>query len=446
MFSLLNYATFAAVYIHISGIVLDWRITMLLSSPIPRHWHPSIRIQLMLASALICAILTGILALALTGLAYLRTETQHAIAVVGVKSQLADDVAIATLLCRRYEKDILLNVNQPSVRATYLKQWQAAYTDLQQTIEQYAVLASSDAEQQQVELWRNESSTYRRAVLDVEQAIANGTLTTSPDANAALTPFKDSIRKLTDSAQKQADDDGLVLQQANVRLTTITDQFFQILIGLGIIALALTIGWSILFPSRLLKPIAALQQVTQRFTHGELSARADLVRTDEIGSLANSFNQMAQRISQQLIELDQSALVQQQNEQLRALLDMVRDLEIPAIPLIDHVLLIPLVGHFDTRRMLLIQEHTLKIIHAQHTRTIILDLSGISMLDTSVTHALEQFTAAANLLGTHTIVTGINAQVSQAITHLGVRFEHVHIAAHVQEAITSVLQARRNSQ
>jgi anti-anti-sigma regulatory factor/HAMP domain-containing protein len=415
-------------------------MNMPLLPPLRRRWHPSLRLQLMLASGLLCTILAGVLALALIGLVRLRTETQQAIAVAGAKSQIANEVAIATLLCRRYEKDVFLNLDVPTTRATYLTQWKAAYQTLQQTIDHYATLASTDEERQQVELWRRESRTYQGAVLNTEHAIAVGQITTPQAANAALTPFKDSIRTLTESAREWAQRDSVILQQTNTRLTTISDQFFQLLVGMGLVALLFALGWSILFPIRLLRPIHSLQRVTQRLAQGELTARADLGSADELGALADSFNQMAQRIHQQIAELDQSAVVREQNEQLRALLDLVRDLEIPAIPLLNGVLLVPLVGHLDTRRVDLLQERVVEAVYTQHTQTVILDLTGVAVIDTKVAHAIEQFVAAVQLLGARTIVTGINAHVSQTVTHLGVRFERVQIAARVQEAIAAVLQ------
>jgi nitrogen fixation/metabolism regulation signal transduction histidine kinase len=309
------------------GIALARNMNMQLLLPLRRRWHPSLRLQLMLASGLLCAILVGVLALALIGLVRPRTETQQAIAIAGTKSQFANEVAIATLLCRRYEKDIFLNLDLPSTRTTYLNQWQAAYQTLQQAIDQYATLASTDEERQQVEVWRRESKAYQGALLDIEHTITSGGVTTPQAANAALTPFKDSIRTLTESAREWAHRDSVILQQTNTRLTTISDQFFQLLIGMGLVALLFALGWSILFPIRLLRPIHSLQRVTQRLAQGDLTARADLTRTDELGALADSFNHMAQRIHLQIAELDQSAVIREQNEQLHAFLDLVRDLE-----------------------------------------------------------------------------------------------------------------------
>lgn len=111
-------------------------------------------------------------------------------------------------------------------------------------------------------------------------------------------------------------------------------------------------------------------------------------------------------------------MIREQNEQLRALLELVRDLEIPAIPLLDGVLLVPVVGRLDTRRVSLLQERVIETVYTQRAHTVILDLTGITMVDTSVAQAVEQFIA----------------------TLLGVSFNGVQIASRVQEGIAAVLQ------
>jgi anti-anti-sigma regulatory factor/HAMP domain-containing protein len=410
-------------------------------SPIPssRYWRPGLRLQLILAFGLLFAMLAGALAVAIGGLIYLRTGTQSAITIAGAKSRVAGEVAIATLLCRRYEKDIFLNLDSPDTRSIFLTQWQAAYTDLQRSIDQYANLANTDADRQQAAMWRQESSAYQSAILDTDQAIAAGRLTTPQAANAALALFQGSIRTLTDSAQAVAQRENTTLQRTNAVLATTSDQILYLIVGVCLIALVLALVWCILFPIRLLRPIQHLRVVTQRLAQGELTARAELVRADELGALADSFNQMAARIRQQMTELDQSAVVQGQNEQLRALLALVQDLETPAIPLLDEVLLVPLLGHLDTRRARLLQQRILEAVYAQHAQMVILDMTGLPMIDIAVAHHIQQLATAIQLLGAQTMVTGIRAPVAETLSQLGTLFEKIHVAGRLQEGLAAVL-------
>lgn len=52
-----------------------------------------------------------------------------------------------------------------------------------------------------------------------------------------------------------------------------------------------------LFAARLAAPVRALARTMERFGRGDLEARSAIARKDEIGDLARSFNQMAERIA-----------------------------------------------------------------------------------------------------------------------------------------------------
>lgn len=416
-------------------------ITLSSLNPPRRAGRFGVRTQLTLAFGLLCAILAATLALAIGSMLVLRAETQQAILVTGERSRAAADMAIATLLCRRFEKDMFLNLDDAAARRDYLVKWEAAFAELQRAIERYAALASTDAQRAQVATWREQSATYDQAVREVERAMSAGQLLTPQDANAALTPYKDPIRLLTDSARAQADADGQLLLEANARLAAIGDQSLLLLVGGGLAALLFAVGWAVFFPRRLLRPIAILQQATRQFAEGRLEARAALGRSDEFGALATSFNQMAEQIRVQITALDQRDLVQQQNAQLLALLELVRDLETPAIQLLDRVLLVPIVGNLDTRRVALLQQRVVEAAHTRGAQTIILDLTGMALIDTQVALAIERLVAAVRLLGAEPIVSGISTQVAQTAVDLGVSFGGARVVARVQEALSLSVRA-----
>jgi signal transduction histidine kinase len=67
------------------------------------------------------------------------------------------------------------------------------------------------------------------------------------------------------------------------------------------VALAAVAGW---FASRRISsPLLALTEVTASMTDGDLSARADVARRDELGTLARSFNHMADQVEEIIVTL-----------------------------------------------------------------------------------------------------------------------------------------------
>ena len=74
-----------------------------------------------------------------------------------------------------------------------------------------------------------------------------------------------------------------------------------LLAGAVAIALAAVVGWVI--SRRISAPLVALTEVTASMAGGDLSARADVARKDELGTLARSFNQMADQVEEIITSL-----------------------------------------------------------------------------------------------------------------------------------------------
>ena len=266
-----------------------------------------LRVQFMLALGLLVILTVGVAGAALWGLTTIHTSIQQGVEVDGRMSRLSSQIAIQTLLTRRYEKDVFLNLNAADTRASYEEQWQHADADLTQAIDAFAAVATNAADQQQVATWRGALSHYEEGFAQIKGAIVAGSITTPQAANEALTPFKDSIRTLTDSALEVAQRKAVAAQQAESAIEeSITGVTWQLLV---IIALVLVVGlvWSIIFPARLMRPVAALQLVTNQLASGNLTARVDLVRNDELGLLAASFNHMAASLQTMTSQVLQAA-------------------------------------------------------------------------------------------------------------------------------------------
>ena len=66
----------------------------------------------------------------------------------------------------------------------------------------------------------------------------------------------------------------------------------------GLVALLLSAVTGLILSRQLNRPIQALAHTTARMANGDLSARSQLQRRDEIGQLAQAFNEMAARVEQ----------------------------------------------------------------------------------------------------------------------------------------------------
>jgi methyl-accepting chemotaxis protein len=278
------------------------------SVPAPTPIRFGLRTQFVLALGLLVILTLGVAGAALWGLTTIRTSIQQGVEIDGRMNRLASQIAVQTLLVRRYEKDFFLNLNDADTRASYEEQWQRADSNLTQAIEAFAAEATNAADQQQAAAWRTALSRYEEGFAQIKRAIVVGSITTPQAANDALTPVKDHVRTLTDSALEVAQHKAAAAQQAESAtddgITSVTWQL------LTIIALVLVVGvvWSIIFPGRLMRPIAALQLATNQLASGNLTARVDLVRNDELGLLASSFNHMAESLQSMTSQVQQAVV------------------------------------------------------------------------------------------------------------------------------------------
>ena len=170
---------------------------------------------------------------------------------------------------------------------------------------------------------------------------------------------------------------------------------------------------------------------TQRLA--EARAQADQARARA--------EQQAQQLEQQTRELAQ------RNAEQQRLIDLVAELETPASQLADGVLFVPIVGHVDSRRAQALTTRLLEDAHAQRAQLIILDIAGVSLVDTGVAQALLHTAHALRLLGCTVFLSGIAAEVATTLVQLGIGLEGITAVRSPQDALarfdTSQRQAAR---
>lgn len=115
-------------------------------------------------------------------------------------SHFANEIIIQSLLCRRFEKDILLQIDNKDARLAYQNQWAQAVSDLEQAILGFQINALHAVDREQARVWRTATIEYQKEVLELLQGIDNGTITQSAEANDMLASAKRSIRTVTDTA------------------------------------------------------------------------------------------------------------------------------------------------------------------------------------------------------------------------------------------------------
>lgn len=409
-----------------------------------------LRNQLVLAFGALTILLGAVCVVSLVSLTHIQATLHNHLEHHTRVSQLANDVALQTLQSRRFEKDMYLNLADPAARAKYMSDWQAAYDELGRTISAFAHTVTIPAERAQAERWRAAHDAYGPAVLTVERAIVRGEVTTAEQANAALAQHKGGIRELTATSAEIADHAAARAADAMAEIDRVYVATIWEIAVLAVVAFGGAIGWSLFYPSRLIRPITALQTAAARMARGELTSRASEGRADELGALARQFNAMAAEIAQrthdlelQYIEAETARLEAEAGrariaEQLAVIEEqrsVIRDMSVPILPLSHDALVMPLVGTLDTGRLSLLQQQALGKLAGTSARCLILDVTGVPIIDTQVARGLIQVVQAARLLGAEVVLVGVRPEIAQTIVGLGIELPEIVVRSSLQEGI-----------
>jgi rsbT co-antagonist protein RsbR len=117
----------------------------------------------------------------------------------------------------------------------------------------------------------------------------------------------------------------------------------------------------------------------------------------------------------------------------------IRELSTPVIKVYERILLLPIVGTVDTQRAHQIMETVLVQVVDQQAKVMILDIAGVPVVDIKVADHILKTTAAVQLLGAQTILTGISASVARTVVQLGVEITRMHTRSKLSEGIELAL-------
>jgi rsbT co-antagonist protein RsbR len=113
----------------------------------------------------------------------------------------------------------------------------------------------------------------------------------------------------------------------------------------------------------------------------------------------------------------------------------IQDLSVPVIPISASTLVMPLVGALDSTRLRQAQEQSLQALERSSARALVLDITGVPIVDTQVAQGLLTMVRSARLLGADVALVGIRPEVAQTMVGLGIDLRDVHTFSDLQSAL-----------
>jgi rsbT co-antagonist protein RsbR len=98
----------------------------------------------------------------------------------------------------------------------------------------------------------------------------------------------------------------------------------------------------------------------------------------------------------------------------------IEELQTPVIQVWDGILALPVIGSVDTARAQGMTESLLEKIVESSSEIVILDITGVPVVDTAVAKHLLETVTAARLLGAEVLIVGLTSRMAMTLVHLGV--------------------------
>mgnify|MGYP005809483075 CR=1 FL=1 len=104
---------------------------------------------------------------------------------------------------------------------------------------------------------------------------------------------------------------------------------------------------------------------------------------------------------------------------------LIKELATPSLEVMDKIVVMPLIGKLTSDRALDAMENILKKIEETKACVGIIDITGVSTIDSAVADNLIKTMEAIKLVGATAILSGISANVAKNLVRIGIKFDFI---------------------
>jgi rsbT co-antagonist protein RsbR len=107
----------------------------------------------------------------------------------------------------------------------------------------------------------------------------------------------------------------------------------------------------------------------------------------------------------------------------------------------ERLLILPIIGVIDPQRARQLTEQLLRGIRANRAKVVVIDITGVPVMDATVANHLVQTVEAARLLGATVIITGLSPEIAQTLVTIGVDLGKMNTVGDLQGGIEEAERA-----
>lgn len=125
------------------------------------------------------------------------------------------------------------------------------------------------------------------------------------------------------------------------------------------------------------------------------------------------------------------------------LLERIRQTSTPIAPVVEGILVVPVVGTVDTERTTLMTERLLQAVSQARAQVVILDITGVPVFDAEAAQLIIRLTRSVRLLGTELLLVGVSPATARTIVELGIDLSGLRALGSLQDGLALALKMRR---
>ncbi|HBL27867.1 MAG TPA: hypothetical protein DD490_13595 [Acidobacteria bacterium] len=208
-----------------------------------------------------------------------------------------------TLGLRRFEKDLFLNLGSREKEDEYLGKWESQQQQLLEHLETLDTLVDEDS-RATVGSMRKDLDLYMAGLRNVLSQIRSGQIQTPSEANTAMGPVKDDIRRLESTADAFAADHSKAMKADVEAVPAKVRTALAVLVAVTLLTLAAAALVTVLIARSISLPIGRCVSLLERIAAGDLTGNVETsARQDEIGSLLSSVARMTETLRRTIHEI-----------------------------------------------------------------------------------------------------------------------------------------------
>jgi len=179
--------------------------------------------------------------------------------------------------------------------------------------------------------------------------------------------------------------------------------------------------------------LAAMNVSLHLFADGALRGHTDAkTHAAEVESMTKLMHLDTAIVVEQFTKVSNQIISQQG----QALIEM----STPVTAIWEDILMLPIVGIIDSKRAMDIMNAMLSKIAETRSKVIILDISGVGVVDTAVANHLIKITKATKLMGCACTISGVSPAIAQTIVELGIEVGDMQTTATLRDALEAAFR------